>query len=52
MAIIFAAFPILTGKEIGTCPARHLGREFVQPIQQLERNILTRLEIHLIVEVR
>jgi len=36
---LFAAFNILTGKVIGTCQARHRGREFVTFLQQLEREV-------------
>jgi transposase len=47
---LFAAFNILTGKVIGTCHARHRGREFVKFLQQLEREVPPELEIHLIVD--
>jgi transposase len=47
---LFAAFNILTGKVIGTCQARHRGREFVQFLQHLEQEVPPELEIHLIVD--
>jgi transposase len=47
---LFAAFNILTGKVIGTCQARHRGREFVKFLRHLERAVPPDLEIHLIVD--
>jgi len=47
---LFAAFNILTGKVIGTCQARHRGREFVKFLQRLEQEVLPDLEVHLIVD--
>ncbi len=47
---LFAAFNILTGKVIGTCQARHRAREFVQFLQQLEREVPPEWAIHLIVD--
>jgi transposase len=47
---LFAAFNILTGKVIGTCQARHRGREFVKFLQRLEQEVPPELEIHLIVD--
>jgi len=47
---LFAAFNILTGKVIGTCQARHRGREFVKFLQHLEREVSPALDIHLIVD--
>ena len=47
---LFAAFNILTGKVIGTCQARHRGREFVKFLQHLEQEVPPDLEIHLIVD--
>jgi len=47
---LFAAFNILTGKVIGTCQARHRGREFVKFLQHLEQEVSPELEIHLIVD--
>jgi len=47
---LFAAFNILTGKVIGTCQARHRGREFVKFLQQLEEEVPSELEVHLIVD--
>ena len=47
---LFAAFNILTGKVIGTCQARHRGREFVKFLQRLAQEVPPELEIHLIVD--
>jgi transposase len=47
---LFAAFNILTGKVIGTCQARHRGREFVKFLQHLEQAVPPEQEIHLIVD--
>jgi transposase len=47
---LFAAFNILTGKVIGTCQARHRGREFVKFLQQLEQEVPPDLDVHLIVD--
>jgi len=47
---LFAAFNILTGKVIGTCHARHRGREFVKFLQHLEQEVPADLEVHLIVD--
>ena len=47
---LFAAFNILTGKVIGTCHARHRGREFVKFLQHSEHEVPPELEIHLIVD--
>ena len=47
---LFAAFNILTGKVIGTCQARHRGREFVKFLQRLEQEVPPELEVHLIVD--
>jgi len=47
---LFAAFNILNGKVIGHCLPRHRGREFVQFLRQLEKEIPPELDIHLIVD--
>jgi transposase/DNA-binding CsgD family transcriptional regulator len=47
---LFAAFNILTGKVIGTCQARHRGREFVKFLQHLEQEVPPDLDVHLIVD--
>jgi transposase len=47
---LFAAFNILTGKVIGRCQPRHRGREFVQFLNQLAKEVSPDLEIHLIVD--
>ncbi len=47
---LFAAFNILNGKVIGSCLPRHRGREFVKFLNQLEKEVPTDLEVHLIVD--
>ena len=47
---LFAAFNILNGKVMGCCLPRHRGREFVQFLSQLEKEVPPDLEIHLIVD--
>ena len=47
---LFAAFNILNGKVIGSCRPRHRGREFVQFLNQLEREVPPDLDVHLILD--
>jgi hypothetical protein len=47
---LFAAFHILNGKVMGGCLPRHRGREFVQFLSQLAKEVPPDLEIHLIVD--
>jgi len=47
---LFAAFNILNGKVIGTCLPRHRGKEFIQFLKQLEKELPPDLEIHLIMD--
>jgi transposase len=47
---LFAAFNILNGKVIGHCLPRHRGREFVKFLGELEKEVPSELDIHLIVD--
>ena len=47
---LFAAFNILNGRVIGSCLPRHRGREFIQFLNQLEREVPPELDIHLILD--
>ena len=47
---LFAAFNILNGKVIATCQPRHRSREFVKFLNQLEKELPTDREIHLIMD--
>jgi len=46
----FAAFNILNGKVMGNCLPPHRGKEFIQFLHQLEREVPPELDIHLIVD--
>ena len=47
---LFAAFNILNGKVIGTCLPRHRSREFLKFLSQLEQQLPTDQQIHLIMD--
>lgn len=47
---LFAAFNILNGKVIGSCLARHRGKEFIKFLRQLETEVPPELEVHLILD--
>jgi transposase len=47
---LFAAFNILNGKVIGSCLPRHRGKEFIKFLNQLEKEVSTELDIHLILD--
>jgi transposase len=47
---LFAAFNILNGKVIGSCLPRHRGKEFIQFLKQLEKEVPPELDIHLILD--
>jgi transposase len=47
---LFAAFNILNGKVIGACLPRHRSREFLKFLSQLERELPTDQQIHLIMD--
>jgi transposase len=47
---LFAAFNILNGKVISSCLPRHRAKEFIQFLNQLEREVPPDQEIHLIMD--
>lgn len=47
---LFAAFNILYGKVIGKGLPRHRGREFVQFLNQLEKEVPADFEVHLVLD--
>jgi len=47
---LFAAFNILNGKVIGSCLPRHRGKEFIKFLNQLEKEVPSDLDIHLILD--
>ena len=47
---LFAAFNILNGKVMGSCLPRHRGREFVQFLHRLEKDVPPDLDVHLILD--
>jgi len=47
---LFAAFNILNGNVIGSCLPRHRGSGFVRFLTQIEREVPTDLEIHVILD--
>lgn len=47
---LFAALDIATGKVIGKCYARHRSAEFLKFLRQIEANVPTDLDIHLVMD--
>jgi len=47
---LFAAFNILNGKVIASCLPRHRGKEFVEFLNQLEKQVSPELDVHLILD--
>jgi len=47
---LFAAFNILNGKVIGSCLPRHRGKESIKFLNQLEKEVPSELDIHLILD--
>jgi DNA-binding CsgD family transcriptional regulator len=47
---LFAAFNILNGKVIGSCQERHRSHEFVRFLSQIEKELPTDVDIHLIMD--
>jgi transposase len=47
---LFAALDVATGKIIAKCFARHRGREFLKFLREIEINVPTDLEIHLVMD--
>jgi transposase len=47
---LFAALDTATGKVIGKCYARHRGSEFLSFLREIERNVPTDLDVHLVMD--
>jgi Integrase core domain. len=47
---LFAAFNILNGKVMGNCLPRHRGKEFLRFLRQLEKEVPSDVEVHLILD--
>jgi transposase len=47
---LFAALDVLTGKVIGQCLPRHRNGEFLRFLRTIDRQVPTRLQVHLIVD--
>ena len=47
---LFAAFNILNGKVIGSCSPRHRGKEFVRFLNQVEKEVPTDLDVHIVLD--
>ena len=47
---LFAAFNILNGKVIGSCLPRHRGKEFVRFLNQVEKEVPTDLDVHIVLD--
>jgi transposase len=47
---LFAAFNILNGKVIGSCSPRHRGKEFVKFLNQVEKEVPTDLDVHIVLD--
>ena len=47
---LFAAFNILNGKVIGSCLPRHRAKEFIKFLNQLEKEVPSDQEVHLIMD--
>jgi transposase len=47
---LFAAFNILNGKVISSCLPRHRAKEFIKFLNQLEKEVSTDQEVHLIMD--
>jgi transposase len=47
---LFAAFNILNGKVIANCLPRHRGKEFLRFLRQLEKEVPSEVEVHLILD--
>jgi transposase/DNA-binding CsgD family transcriptional regulator len=47
---LFAAFNILNGKVIGSCQERHRSKEFVRFLNQIEKELPTDVDVHLIMD--
>ena len=47
---LFAAFNILNGKVIGSCLPRHRGKEFLKFLNQVEKEVPSDLEVHIVLD--
>lgn len=47
---LFAALDVATGKVIGKCFARHRSREFLKFLREIEANVPTDLDVHLVMD--
>jgi transposase len=47
---LFAAFNILNGKVMGACLPRHRGQEFIKFLNQLEKEMPSELDLHLVLD--
>ncbi|MEI6537803.1 MAG: IS630 family transposase, partial [Verrucomicrobiaceae bacterium] len=47
---LFAALDIATGKVIGRCQKQHRHQEFLRFLQQIEREVSSELEVHLVLD--
>ena len=47
---LFAAFNIMTGKVIGSCLSRHRAKEFLKFLNQLEKDVPSDLDVHIILD--
>ena len=47
---LFAALDVATGKIIGKCFDRHRGREFLKFLREIEHNVPTDLDVHLVMD--
>lgn len=47
---LFAALDTATGKIIGRCFARHRGAEFLRFLREIEKNVPTGLDVHLVMD--
>ena len=47
---LFAALDAATGKVVGRCYPRHRGREFLSFLREIERNVPSDLDVHLIMD--
>jgi transposase len=47
---LFAALDAATGKVIGRCYPRHRGREFLNFLREIERNVPRGLDVHLVID--
>ena len=47
---MFAALDAATGKVVGRCYPRHRGREFLSFLREIQRNVPSDLDVHLIMD--